>query len=46
MQGEEISATKKDILIEQRNQLVGRMEDIKNTIDKLNYKIEGYENAI
>ncbi len=46
MQGEETSATRKDILIEQRNQLVGRMEDIKNTIDKLNYKIEGYENAI
>lgn len=46
MQGEETSATRKDILIEQRNQLVGRMEDIKNTIDKLNFKIEGYENAI
>lgn len=46
MQGEETIATRKDILIEQMNHLVDKMEDMKNTIDKLNYKIEGYENAI
>lgn len=45
-QGEETIAARKNILIEQRNQLAAKMEDLKKTIDKLDYKIEVYENAI
>ena len=45
-QGEETIATRKNILIEQRNQLEAKMEDLKKTINKLDYKIEVYENAI
>jgi DNA-binding transcriptional MerR regulator len=45
-QGEETIAARKDILIEQRNQLVARDEEIKKTIAKLGHKIEVYENAM
>jgi DNA-binding transcriptional MerR regulator len=45
-QGEATNAARKDLLIEQRNQLAAKLEELKKTIDKLDYKIEGYENAI
>jgi MerR family transcriptional regulator, aldehyde-responsive regulator len=45
-QGEATIAVRKDLLIDQRNQLVAKMEELKKTIDKLDYKIEVYEDAI
>ena len=45
-QGEATIAVRKDLLIEQRNQLAAKLEDLKKTIAKLDYKIEVYENAI
>ena len=44
--GEGTIAARKDILIEQRNQLAAKMEDMKKTIDKLDHKIKIYENTI
>jgi DNA-binding transcriptional MerR regulator len=46
MQGDETIEARKRILIVQRKQLVARMAEIKKTIDKLNYKIEKYENTL
>ena len=46
MQGEETIETRSDILIEQRNQLIDKVEDIKKSINKLNFKIEVHKNAI
>lgn len=43
--GEETVAARKDLLIEQRSQLMAKMEIMQNSIDKLNYKIEVYEDA-
>ena len=45
-QGEETAATRKEILIEQRRQLIIRMEDMKKTLERLDYKIESYEQTI
>lgn len=44
-QGDETIETRKDILIEQRKQLVEKMEDMKKTLERLDYKIERYEQA-
>lgn len=46
MQGKETIADRMDILIEQRNQLSAKMENIKEIIDKLDCKIEIHKNAI
>jgi DNA-binding transcriptional MerR regulator len=45
-QGEATIAARKDLLIEQRKQLLAKMEELKKTIDKLDYKIKGYEDSI
>ena len=45
-QGEETRDARKEILIEQRKLLQGRMEDMQKTLDRLNHKIEFYENII
>ena len=45
-QGEQTIQARKDILIEQREQLAGRMKEMQKTLDLLNYKIEVYENAV
>ena len=37
---------RKELLIEQRNQLITKMADMKKTLDRLNYKIEGYEQIV
>lgn len=42
-QGNETIQARKDILIEQRKQLIEKMEEMKNTINRLDYKIERYE---
>jgi DNA-binding transcriptional MerR regulator len=46
MQGDKTIEARKKILQEQRKQLVIKMEEIKKTIDKLNFKIEKYENTL
>ncbi|MEG0323921.1 MAG: hypothetical protein RR619_07975, partial [Raoultibacter sp.] len=42
-QGDDTAAARKDILIEQRAQLVERMEDMQTTLERLDYKIENYD---
>lgn len=44
--GEETTYARKQILIEQRDQLQVKMEHIKETIERLNYKIERYDQTI
>jgi DNA-binding transcriptional MerR regulator len=45
-QGDETVAARKAILIEQRDVLVAKMNEMQKTLDLLNYKIEVYENAL
>jgi DNA-binding transcriptional MerR regulator len=45
-QGDETIEARKKILQEQRTQLVARMAKLQATLDLLNQKIEGYENAV
>ncbi len=45
-QGDETIDSRKELLIEQRKQLIIRMEDMKNTLERLDYKIASYEKTI
>jgi MerR family transcriptional regulator, aldehyde-responsive regulator len=45
-QGDETIEARKEILQEQRAQLVTRMAEMQETLDLLNYKIQVYENAV
>lgn len=45
-QGDATIEARKELLIEQRKQLIARMEDMKNTLERLDYKIEVYEQSI
>ncbi|AKN31669.1 transcriptional regulator [Clostridium carboxidivorans P7] len=45
-QGNETIEARKELLTDQRKQLVEKMEDIKKTIERLDYKIERYEQAV
>ncbi|HWI55012.1 MAG TPA: MerR family transcriptional regulator [Desulfobacteria bacterium] len=45
-QGDETIQARKEILIDQRKQLIARMEEMKKTLERLNYKIEVYEQAV
>ena len=45
-QGDSTVDARKAILIEQRDQLVGRMADMQRSLDRLNYKIERYEQGL
>ncbi len=45
-QGDQTIAARKEILIEQRDQLVERIQEMQKTLDLLNHKIQVYENAI
>jgi DNA-binding transcriptional MerR regulator len=45
-QGDRTIEARKEILIEQREQLLDRMAEMQETLDLLNYKIEVYENAV
>lgn len=42
-QGDKTNKARKELLIEQRRLLLERMEDMKATLERLNYKIERYE---
>lgn len=44
--GDTTVEARKQILVEQREQLIARMEDLQKTIDLLNAKIEGYEQLV
>jgi DNA-binding transcriptional MerR regulator len=45
-QGDSTIEARKEILIEQRNLVVSRMEEMQKTLDRLNYKIDVYEKAL
>jgi peptidoglycan hydrolase CwlO-like protein len=42
----EYVAARKELLSEQRRQLIARMEDMKKTLERLDYKIEIFEQRI
>ena len=44
--GDRTIEARKEILIEQRELLLGRMREMQKTLDILNHKIEVYENAV
>ena len=46
LQGDETRETRKQILIEQRKQLVERVEEMQKTLERLDYKIERYDETI
>ncbi|MEJ2351268.1 MAG: MerR family transcriptional regulator [Anaerolineales bacterium] len=45
-QGDTIIDARKEILVEQREQLLARMKEMQETLDLLDYKIRVYENAV
>ena len=45
-QGDTTIEARKELLIEQRKQLIARMEDMNATLERLNYKIERYEQSV
>lgn len=45
-QGDQTIEARKEILKEQRKQLMTRMKEMQKTLDILNHKIEVYENAV
>lgn len=45
-QGDETSEARKELLIEQRKQLMLRMEDMKKTLERLDDKIARYEQTV
>ena len=44
--GDQTIEARKDILVEQRELLIARMEQMQKTLDVLNHKIEMYEKAV
>lgn len=44
--GDSTIEVRKDLLIEQRKQLMARMEDMQKSLERLNYKIESYEHTV
>jgi MerR family transcriptional regulator, aldehyde-responsive regulator len=45
-QGDQTIEARKEILVEQRDLLADRMEEMQKTLDRLNYKIDVYEKAL
>src|SRR5262245_31275888 len=45
-QGDRTIEARKEILIEQRDLLAAKMEEMQKTLERLNYKIEVYEKAL
>ena len=45
-QGDETIAARKQILIDQRDEIVQKMKAMSDTLEVLNHKIEGYEDAM
>lgn len=44
--GNETALARKELLIEQRKQLIAKIEEMQNTLAYLNQKIDGYEDKI
>ena len=44
--GDKTIEARKELLIEQRKQLAKRMEEMQNTLERLDEKIEGYEQKV
>ena len=45
-QGDKTVEARKEILIEQRDMLAAKMEEMQKTLERLNYKIDVYEKAL
>ena len=45
-QGDGTIEARKELLSEQRKQLIARIEDMNKTLERLNYKIERYEQSV
>ncbi len=45
-QGESTVEQRRAILVEQRDQMVARMEEMQRSLDRLNSKIEGYDQGL
>jgi MerR family transcriptional regulator, aldehyde-responsive regulator len=45
-QGDATIEARKALLTEQRDQLIARIEEMQNTLERLNYKIDSYEQAV
>lgn len=45
-QGDETIEARKELLVEQRRILTGKMEDMKKTIERLDYKVASYKNSV
>ena len=45
-QGNSTIKTRKELLIEQRNQLIGKIKEMQQTLERLNKKIDGYEERV
>ncbi len=45
-QGDNTIEARKEILVEQRDLVAARLEEMQKTLDRLNYKINVYENAL
>lgn len=45
-QGSSTIKARKELLIEQRNQLAKRIEEMQKTLERLNFKIDRYEEGI
>ena len=45
-QGDATVKARKDLLTEQRKQLIAKIEDMNKTLERLNYKIESYEQSV
>lgn len=45
-QGDATFEARKELLVEQRGLLIGRMEEMQKTLERLNYKIERYDLAV
>lgn len=46
MAGDDTMAARKEILIEERNNLAGRIAELQSTLDRLDHKIANYESRI
>lgn len=44
--GDETAEARKEILIDQRNQLMARIEEMNKTLERLNFKIQRYEDVV
>jgi len=44
-QGNSTLTVRKELLIEERKKILEKIEEMKRTLDRLNYKIDRYENA-